>query len=153
MERGDSVMLRCLIMVSFVLLALWPAAAVAERTVVLVTNERCPVTDLSNLQIRKSYLGVAVSVDGHGIRPMRLTVDQELNQVFYQAIVSMSKKSYERRALSLAIKFGTPRPRELSSLEEAFDALQEETCAVIFLWGNDAATYEDGKTIRVLWRG
>lgn len=144
---------RCPPMVLFVLLALWSAAAAAERNVVLVANERCPVTDLSNLQIRKSYLGVTVSVDGHAIRPLRLTSDQELNQIFFQAIVSMSKKSYERRALSLAVKFGTPRPRELSSLEEAFDALQQETCAVVFLWATDAAANKHGKTIRVLWRG
>jgi hypothetical protein len=135
------------------LLSLYPGIAAAERTVVLVTNESCPVSDLSNLDIRKSYLGVSVSVDGYGIRPLRLTADAKLNQVFFQAIVAMSEKSYERRALSLALKFGTPRPEEFVELDNALDALRRTTCAMIFLWESDASSIDDHKTIRVLWRG
>ena len=146
-------MLRFPAIIFALLLSLWSGAAAAERTVVLVTNERCPLTDLSNLQIRKSYLGVSVSVDGYSISPMRLIADPELNQIFYQAIVSMSEKSYERRALSLALKFGTPRPREFTNLQEAFDALRAQACAVMFLWADDAAAFADGKTIRMLWSG
>ena len=144
---------RLLAITSFVLLFLLPGTAAAERVVVLVTNESCPLSELSNLEIRKAYLGVSVSVDGFSIRPLRLVADPELNQIFFQAIVAMSEKSFERRALSLAIRFGTPRPEEFTTLDEAFDALRRTTCGVLFLWGQDASTVEGNKTIKVLWRG
>ena len=144
---------RLLAIASIALLLLLPGTAAAARAVVLVTNESCPVSQLSNLDIRKAYLGVSVSVDGYGIRPLRLVADPELNQIFFQAIVAMSEKSYERRALSLAVKFGTPRPEEFTVLDEALDALRRTTCGVLFLWGREASTADGNKMIKVLWRG
>jgi hypothetical protein len=139
--------------VSIALLFLCPEMAAAERTVVLVTNDECPISELSNLEIRKAYVGIAVIADGYPIRPMRLIADRELNRIFFQAIVAMSEKSYERRALSLAIRFGTPRPEEFTALDKAFDALDQSTCGVLFLWGSDAPTAAGNGTIKVLWRG
>ena len=139
--------------VSIALLFLCPGPALAERTVVLVTNESCPISELSNLEIRKAYVGIAVIVEGQPIRPIRLTADPELNRIFFQAVVAMSEKSYERRALSLTVKFGTPRPLEVSDLQGAFAALRDSICGVTFLWASDASSIDGHKTIKVLWRG
>jgi hypothetical protein len=125
--------------VSIALLFLCPEMAAAERTVVLVTNDECPISELSNLEIRKAYVGIAVIADGYPIRPMRLIADRELNRIFFQAIV--------------AIRFGTPRPEEFTALDKAFDALDQSTCGVLFLWGSDAPTAAGNRTIKVLWRG
>ena len=145
--------MRLLAIVPVVVLLLWSGTAAAERTVVLVTNRGCPISDLSSLQIRKAYLGVSVQVDNSTVRPLRLTSDAELNEIFFQAIVAMSEKSYHRRALSLAVKFGTPRPGEFSSLSGALEALEKSTCGIIFLWTEFAAMHDNGKMVKVLWCG
>jgi hypothetical protein len=134
-------------------LVLWNGTALAERSVVLVTNDHCSISKLSNLEIRKAYLGVTVSVGGQAIRPLRLAGDPELDQVFFQTIVAMSEKSYERRALSLALKFGTPRPTAHESVEQALATLERTPCGVLFLWAEDARRSNNTKTIRVLWQG
>lgn len=134
-------------------LFLWGETAIAERSVVLITNERCPVSKLSNLDIRKAYLGVTVSVAGRPVRPLRLTGDPELDQIFFQTVVAMSEKSYERRALSLALKFGTPRPAEYDSVEGALGALERASCGVLFVWADDARNSNNTKKIKVLWQG
>ena len=153
MERGDSMIRRSPSLGLVTLLCLWSATATAERTAVLVTNSRCPVSELSSLEIRKAYLGVAVSHDGYAVRPLRLTSDPDLNRVFFQAIVAMSEKSYERRALSLALKFGTPRPEEFASREGALAALERVDCGLLYLWANDVEHFENTKVIKALWRG
>lgn len=139
--------------VSVALLFLLPGTAVAERMVVLLTNEACPISELSFLDIRKAYVGITVIADGKPIRPIRLISDPELDRIFFQTIVAMSEKSYERRALSLTLRFGTPRPEEFSALGEVISALRESTCGVTFLWSNDASAISDTKAIKVLWRG
>lgn len=143
---------RIMAMVSAVLLCLISGSALSERSVVLATNQSCPVSTLSNLDIRKAYLGVSVSVDEQRIRPLRLVTDAELNEIFFQTIVAMSEKSYNRRALSLALKFGTPRPQEYSSLDEALVDLQQSICGVIFMWAKDA-DLRDMRKLRILWQG
>jgi hypothetical protein len=49
---------------------------------VLVTAETCPVESITTLDLRKAYLGVAVGVDGHRIRPILMRGDEKLEQVF-----------------------------------------------------------------------
>jgi len=128
------------------------AAAESGETVVLVTAETCPVESITTLDLRKAYLGVAVGVDGHRIRPILMRGDEKLEQVFYQSVVAMSKKSYERRRLSLALKYGTPRLAELDDVTAVSEALRSEECAMTYLWGRDAETIPGIKTVKLLWQ-
>ena len=153
MECGDPVMRWAITTLLLAASCLWPAAHAKNHSVVLITNDQCPVSELTNLDIRKAYLGITVSVDGQAIRPLRMVGDPELDRVFFQTIVAMSEKSYERRALSLAIKFGTPRPAEHESLEQALAALQRQSCGVLFLWAADVKMSHNTRTIKVLWQG
>ena len=132
---------------------LLPQLAHAERTVVLITGESCPVNEISTLDIRKAYLSVSVSIDGHTIRPFRLGGDEMLSQIFYQSIVAMSQKSYERRALSMALKFGTPRPAVFDDVDTAVDAVRRLRCSVLYLWKEDADSLEGVRIIKLLWQG
>lgn len=132
---------------------LLPQLANAERTVVLITSDSCPVREISNLDIRKAYLSVAVNIDGHTIRPFRLGGDEKLSQIFYQSIVAMSQKSYERRALSMALKFGTPRPVVFEDVDSAADAVRRLRCSVLYLWKEDADSLDGFRIIKLLWQG
>ena len=144
--------LRSIVLLAAALLLL-PDDARAERTVVLVTGKECPVTELSSLDVRKAYLGVAVRVDGYRLTPIQFVGDDLLSQVFYQSIVSMSRKSYERRALSLAIKYGTPRPLKAESSADVAEAIEEYQCGIVYLWKEDADQLATVRTVRTLWQG
>lgn len=140
-------------LVALAFLFLFSGAASAERTVVLITEKECPVAELSNLEIRKAYLGVTVRAGDQTIHPLRLVADAALNRVFFQNIVAMSEKSYARRALSLALKFGTPRPAEFPDLGRALQALQKSTCGILFLWEEDVPGNGETREIGRLWQG
>ena len=127
-------------------------AARSGESVVLVTAETCPLQGISTLDIRKAYLGVVVRVEGHQVRPILMRGDDRLEQVFYQSVVAMSKKSYERRRLSLALKYGTPRLAEFDEVSAVSQALQSDECAITYLWSRDAETIPGIKTIKLLWQ-
>ena len=120
--------------------------------VVLVTGAACPVASISALDLRKAYLGVAVNIEGRRVRPILMTSDERLQQIFYQSVVAMSKKSYERRRLSLMLKFGTPRLAEINDVASVAEALEREECAVTYMWGRDAEALQGVKTIKLLWQ-
>jgi len=132
---------------------LLPQQADAERAVVLITGDSCPIDTISTLDIRKAYLSVSVSVDGHTIRPFRLGGDDLLGQVFYQSIVAMSQKSYERRALSMALKYGTPRPAVFDDIDSAAEAVRRLECSVLYVWKEDADSLDGVRIIKLLWQG
>ena len=128
------------------------ATGTSAETVVLVTGKACPLANLSTLDLRKAYLGVAVKVDGERLKPILMRGDEMLEQIFYQSVVAMSKKSYERRRLSLALKYGTPRLAELDDPAAVPEALRSEACAITYLWGSDAEALQGIKTIKLLWQ-
>ena len=127
-------------------------AGASSETVVLVTGKACSLSNISTLDLRKAYLGVTVTLDGQQLRPILMRGDEKLEQIFYQSVVAMSKKSYERRRLSLTLKYGTPRPAEVNDLAALSEALRSEPCAITFLWGHDAASLHDVKQIKLLWQ-
>ena len=127
-------------------------AAIPVESVVLVAAETCPIEGISTLDLRKAYLGVAVSVDGYRVRPILMRGDDRLEQVFYQSVVAMSKKSYERRRISLALKYGTPRLAEVEEISAVSRALRSDDCAITYLWRRDAETIPGIKTIKLLWQ-
>ena len=127
-------------------------AAASADSVVLVTGDQCPVDDISKLDIRKAYLGVTVRADGRRLTPILMRGDEKLESIFYQSVVAMSKKSFERRRLSLALKYGTPRLDEIDELSAASEALRSEECAITYMWERDAENLPGVKTIRLLWQ-
>lgn len=131
---------------------LFAGAAASADSVVLVTGDQCPVEDISALDVRKAYLGVTVKADGRRLRPILMLGDPKLESIFYQSVVAMSKKSYERRRLSLALKYGTPRLDEFDELSAVAEALRNEECAITYMWRHDAENLPGVKTIRLLWQ-
>lgn len=136
-----------------VIACLLPGMAQAERTMVLVTNEECPLTEMSTLDMRKAYLGIAVTIRGYPIRAYRLNNDELLGNAFFQHVVAMSEKTYERRLLSMLLKFGTPRPIEFDQIDDLTGALGAGNCAIGYMWLTDAAEQGDIKVLKLLWKG
>jgi len=144
------------LLLTILALACWlggPGEARAEREVVLVTGKGCPVAELTPLDIRKAYLGVSVSVDGQQILAFRLNSDEMLSRIFYQSIVAMSEKTYERRLLLLLLKYGNPRPQEFTSANGLAGALVRHRCSIGYMWKSDAVRFEELEIRNLLWQG
>ena len=127
-------------------------AAWADDTMVLVTSSESPITDISSLDIRKAYLGISVRIAGSTVRPILQQDDDRLNLIFLQSVIAMSQKSYDRRLLSMMLKFGTPRPGKADSREALIETLQGNPYAIGYMWKSDAASDARVRTVKVLWQ-
>jgi len=151
MERSISVRVRVshlLILVALIFVAKTSLADV----VVLVTDKDSPIQSISSLDTRKAYLGISVSVDGKTIRALRRSDDKRLNQIFLQSVIAMSERSYERRLLSLMLKFGTPRPELVDNNDELSELLARFPASIAYMWKSDADNDPRVRIIGVLWQ-
>jgi len=153
MELSISVRMR--IAQALLLLAMVYAAhaSAQDLAVVLVTGKDSSIESMSSLDIRKAYLGISVTKGGNTIRALRRSDDAQLNQIFLQSVISMSRRSYERRLLSLTLKFGTPRPVDVQSQQELIRRLLERPSTIAYMWKSDAESDSRVKIIKVLWQG
>ncbi len=152
MERGVAVKTNIVRSIAIGVLTLVAQSSSAEDAVVLVTSGNSSFEDISSLDIRKAYLGISVAVDGKVIRPIRRNDDERLDQVFLQSVMAMSRRSYERRLLSLVLKFGTPRPVEVDEREDLVKLLLDRPNSISYMWKSDAEAEPRVKTIKVLWQ-
>lgn len=134
------------------MLALLHQAHAADRVVVLATSTKCEMETISALDIRKAYLGIGVSYGENSIRAFRLNNDAQLNQVFFQSVVVMSEKTYERRILLLLLKFGRPRPQAFESAADAAAAISQLPCGIVYMWQSDVEEQAGMKAIKILWQ-
>jgi len=125
----------------------------AENAVVLVVGTDSPIEQMSTLDIRKVYLGIAVTVDGGNLRALHVQADDRLNQIFLQSVIAMSRKTYERRLLSSALQYGRPRPKEVADAKELVEAITDNHFSVGYMWKKDAESDSRVKIIKVLWQG
>lgn len=152
MERRISVRLRVSQFLTFIILMSAVEASMADVAVVLVTGNDSPIEVVSSLDIRKSYLGISVSLNGQIIRPVRRHDDERLDEIFLQTVMAMSRRSYERRLLSLLLKFGTPRPEDVSDRANLLEVLSKRPASITYMWKSDAEADPRVKIIRVLWQ-
>jgi len=152
MERRLSVRNRALKSLALIVLMMLMAASRADDAIVLVTYGNSPIEEISSLDIRKAYLGISVQIGETTVRPVRRNEDDRLNMIFMQSVIAMSQKSYERRLLSMMLKYGTPRPIETDSLDEVLERLMKSPGAIAYMWKSDADAETRVRTIRVLWQ-
>ena len=133
-------------------MALSMTAAWANDAVVLVTSSDSPIADISSLDIRKTYLGISVTIAGNTVRPVRQRDDSRLNLIFLQSVIAMSQRSYERRLLSMMLRFGTPRPTEVDDRESLIEVLERNPHAIGYMWASDADSDRRVRKVKVLWQ-
>lgn len=152
MECRISVSVRVAQFLMISALVLAASTSRADVAVVLVTNQDSAIETISSLDIRKVYLGISVTNDGNIIRALRRRDDERLNQIFLQSVIAMSQRSYERRLLSLVLKFGTPRPEEVDDRNELLELLARHPSSIAYMWKSEAESNPSVKIIRVLWQ-
>lgn len=127
-------------------------AHAGDAAVVLVTASDSGLETIDSLSIRKAYLGVPIQVHGRRILPVRRKDDPRLDEIFMQAVMAMSEKSYERRLLSLSLKFAVPRPVEALNEDQLMKSLTSEPMAISYMWQAEAEADSRIRVIRVLWQ-
>jgi len=127
-------------------------AAWAERAVVLVVSHDSPLESVSMLSIRKAYLGIPVVEGGTYVKAVRRGDDARLNDIFMQVVIAMSERSYERRLLSLTLKFAAPRPIVAANPEELVEDLTADRSRIGYMWESEAQSDSRLKILRVLWQ-
>jgi len=136
-----------------VLTCMLSSPALAERSVVLVTNEECAMQTISMLDVRKAYFGIAVRYQGSLVRAFRLNNDDDLNRIFLQTVAAMSERSYEGRLRSMLLKYGTPRPQEFDRVDSLAAALARSECGIAYMWLDDVVPEMGLRRIRLIWQG
>ena len=152
MECCLSVRMRAAILLPLVVLALTAEMAAAQDAVVLVVGSDSTIAEISLLDIRKAYLGISVSLGEGTVHPLRRNDDEQLNQIFMQTVIAMSERSYERRLLSLMLRFGTPRPEEIDDRDQLDRRLAERPYSIAYMWKSEAEADARVRVVRTLWQ-
>ncbi len=124
----------------------------AKHKVVLVTDRNCPLTQLSSLDLRKIYFGFRVEQDNRVLRGIINRGDDQLEQIFLQSIVAMSKKSYMRRSLWLRLNYGNPKLLEFYLPLEFTEQAKKRSCSLTYMWLEDVPHTGDLKVLDLLWQ-
>mgnify|MGYP000636152678 CR=1 FL=1 len=144
--------LRGVIGILFFLLILLPTATFAHHQVVLVTNVDCPVNTISSLELRKIYFGIQVKHKDYLMRGIQNQTNSQLDRIFHQTVVAMSKKSYQRRLLAQSLNRGSPSIAKFTDSIELYRELVKNTCNVTYMWEDQVRKYYDLKIIKLLWQ-
>jgi len=137
--------------IAVLVLALFCATtAHAQQRLVLVVAEDSPISDITVFEVRKMYLGIDVLKQGNFVRPLRNASSAELEQIFLQAVIGLTKAHYERRLLSNLLRLGSVRPQEFESLDSLAEELASDKFAITYAF--DDGRLEGVKVLRVLWQ-
>ena len=132
------------------LVLLSATGAHAQQRLVLVVAADSPIEDISVFEARKMYLGIDVLKQGNFVRPLRNASDAELEQIFLQSVIGLTKLHYERRLLSNLLRLGSVRPQEFETLDALAEELAGDKFAVTYAF--DDGRLQGVKVLRVLWQ-
>ena len=133
MERNVS-LIRAILFALLAGLALLACdAAASESRLVLVASARSPIAALSQADVRRLYLGIPSTQDGHEIIPVRNAVDHTVQEIFLQRVLFMSSQAYERQISARLYRTGGNRVAEYFSLRELAAALHADPWAVSYM--------------------
>ena len=120
---------------------------------VIINSVDSPVTSISINEFRKLFLGATVVKENIKLKPIQNTTDPELEKIFLQKVVFMSKRNYERRLLSSVFRHGGERPTAYSDISELISELSKSTNALSYAWSDQIQNNDRVKSIGVLWSG
>jgi len=137
-----------------VLLALVVAVmpAFGDEELVLIVSADSKILQLDSLEVRKLFLGLTVTHDGHRLRPVLNEANARINDIFLQNVVSMSDITYDRRLLRLALQQGRTQPTAFKDTSLLIQAVGADPNAVSYAWAKDVAHDSRVRIVRVLWQ-
>jgi hypothetical protein len=141
MERDVPLIQRVLAAVALALALAWlPAAAAADDArLVLVAGANSPVAPLTAAEVRRLYLGVPLTQNGHEIIAIRNAANPVAREMFLQHVLFMSAQAYERQISARLYRSGGNRIPEHTDLRTLVDALAADPWAVSYMPAETAA--------------
>jgi hypothetical protein len=136
-----------------VLLALLAAGAQvsAGEQLVLIVSADSRIAQLDSLEVRKLFLGLTVTQNGHRLRPVLNETGARVKEIFLQNIVSMSDITYDRSQLRLTLIQGQRQPTAYKDIALLLEAVAADPEAVSYAWTKDVAHDSRIRVLRVLW--
>lgn len=128
------------------------ALAGEESGLVQVTATSSPISSLTPMEIRKAYLGVAITVNGETVQPLRNASDPILEEAFLQKVLFMSRESYERLLLTKVMHGGSVRPAKYDSEAQLLNVLSSNRAAITYMWTEKASAKPGIKVVAELWQ-
>ncbi|MEK7716521.1 MAG: hypothetical protein AAB322_02075 [Pseudomonadota bacterium] len=128
-----------------------PLPAAEGRKLVLVAGGQSAAAVLSPEEVRKLYLGVAVTKDGKTFLPLCNHTDMVAYEVFMQKIMYMSGPAYERALITRLVRTMSSRPPEYAAERDLLQALAATPSAVTYMWA-DKAQAAGLKVVAELWQ-
>jgi len=121
-------------------------AAAAADSLVIVTNQRYPVSKLTREEVREIYLGRRIIEQFLRIRPIDQS-EPAIRTAFLQTVLDMSREAYINHWNRLIFQQGGLPPLLKESPEEVVKELLETDGSVGYLWAHDA---EEQSGLKVL---
>lgn len=141
------------IKIMLVALQLASTAVLADESVVLIVSKDSNIATISSIELRKLYLGFTVDAsNGQPIKVITNATESRLQDIFLQAVMGMSRRSYDRRLLTLTLQSGRQRPAEMTDLNKILLSVHSELNALTFVWRKDIEGRDDIKVLRELWQ-
>ena len=142
-----------LISICLNLFSIQPLKADTQRELVIINSVDSPVTSISLNEFRKLFLGATVVKEHIRLKPIQNISDPEIEKIFLQKVVFMSKRNYERRILSSVFRHGGERPSVYSDMSELISELSKSTNVLSYAWSDQVQNNDQIKAIGILWSG
>ena len=126
-----------------------------DDQLVLVATKASDFEPLSQVEIRRLFLGKTLKVNGLELRPIINNSDEKVHKVFLQNIIFMTETSYNRQVIKRTVKYGETLPetvKDINSLIEEFEHDDDHYC-VSYMWLSDVDENENIRVIQTLWKG
>lgn len=128
-----------------------PLPAAEGRRLVLVAGQQSVVAVLSPEEVRKLYLGAAITRDGKTFQPLCNHTDTVAYEVFMQKVMYMSGPAYERAMMTRVVRTMNSRPPEYTAEKDLLKAITANPNAVTYMWA-DKAEAAGLKIVTELWQ-
>lgn len=138
----------------FSVAACWPFASCArEQHLVLIAAADAEISPLSVVELRRLFLGLPVKRAGRALVPIINRSSERSYQVFLQAVMAMSDRSYHRQLLRRFYRSGIQPPAEIRDFADLLAAVKRRPGVVTYVIGERLPNDLGISIVQELWRG
>lgn len=155
MECGAAMsrLVACFVMILFMTVISPVSVANEIRSLVLVAHVGANNIKMSNLEIRRLFLGLPVAQQQRRLIAIINRTESLLYQVFLQKVLFMSAPLYERQLLANVVRQSGIQPPVYTDQQELLRALRTQPSTVTFMWQDQISAGSGVVVIAVIWQG
>ncbi len=120
--------------------------------IVLFCKGDCDALNLDSLRLRKLFLGLPVKARGDYLQAVINLSDPELSAFFYQSLVAMTRKSYEKKRLLYQLRYALTSPPRFDEYRLWRDHVMRHEALVSFAWEHELSGLDNISILQTLWQ-